>query len=68
MTAYVYKFEDGTLLEVEQKMADEPYTVLPHPYKVDEDGGMVHEPVKRVPVWRTDPVFKGKGFYKNDKT
>jgi predicted nucleic acid-binding Zn ribbon protein len=68
MPIYKYQFEDGTHIEVQQKMSDDPHEVLPHPLKERQNGDLVYEPVKRVPSWNTEPVFKGKGFYKNDNS
>lgn len=61
MATYVYRFADGTTIEVQQSMSDEPHITLPHPETHQE------EEVTRVPSLATSPVFKGPGFYKNDK-
>ena len=60
MPVYSYKFEDGLVLEVIQKMVDPPHTMLSHP----KSGEL--EPVKRIPN-APSLTFKGSGFYKTDK-
>ena len=60
MPTYVYKFLDGTVVEEEQSINDEPYTFLYHPEL------NVPQEVKRVPSL-TSIILKGDGFARNNK-
>jgi predicted nucleic acid-binding Zn ribbon protein len=59
MPTYVYKFDTGETIEVQQAFTDDALTEAPHP----TDGTL--RPVRKVftPVGIT---FKGNGFYKTD--
>ena len=57
MPTYVYRFEDGTEVEMAQSIHEDAHEVLPHP--VTRAVG----PVKRV-YGRVGVAFKGDGFYK----
>ena len=57
MPIYVYRFEDGTEVEVAQGIHEDAYEVLPHPETKQE--GSVHRVYGRVGI-----AFKGNGFYK----
>jgi predicted nucleic acid-binding Zn ribbon protein len=57
MPVYVYRFEDGTEVEVAQGIKEDAHTELPHP--VTRAVG----PVRRV-YGRVGVAFKGGGFYK----
>jgi len=59
MPTYVYKFDTGETIEVQQAFTEEALTEAPHP----SDGAP--RPVRKVftPVGIT---FKGNGFYKTD--
>jgi predicted nucleic acid-binding Zn ribbon protein len=57
MPVYVYRFEDGTEVEVAQGIREDAYEVLPHP--VTRAVG----PVRRV-YGAVGMVLKGSGFYK----
>jgi predicted nucleic acid-binding Zn ribbon protein len=59
MPTYVYKFDTGETIEVQQAFTDDALTEAPHP----ADGTL--RPVRKVftPVGIT---FKGNGFYKTD--
>lgn len=60
MPVYIYKFDDGTTVEVQQAITEDAFTDLDHPE--------THLPqaVKRVPMI-AGVAFKGSGFYKTDK-
>ena len=60
MPKYLYKFEDGRIVEEEQSIRDEPYTSLYHPEK------NVLMSVKRVPQ-RPGASFKGGGWARKEK-
>src|SRR3954453_20104803 len=59
MPTYVYKFDTGETIEVQQAFTDDALTEAPHP------GDGTVRPVRKVftPVGIT---FKGNGFYKTD--
>jgi len=57
MPIYVYRFDDGTEVEVAQGIHEDAYEVLPHP-ETKQDGA-VHRVYGRVGI-----AFKGNGFYK----
>ena len=57
MPVYVYRFEDGTEVEVAQGIKEDAHEVLPHPVT------RVVGPVRRV-YGRVGVAFKGGGFYK----
>lgn len=56
MPTYVYRREDGTTFEVQQRISEEPLTSCP------ETG----QPVKRVISGNAGLIFKGSGFYLTD--
>jgi predicted nucleic acid-binding Zn ribbon protein len=58
MPTYVYRREDGTDFEIEQRISDAPLTHDP------ETG----QPVRRVISGKAGLVFKGSGFYLTDYT
>jgi len=60
MPVYLYKFPDGTVVEEEQSIHDDPHSVLYHPEL------NIPQEVKRVPT-ATSVILKGKGFARNDK-
>jgi predicted nucleic acid-binding Zn ribbon protein len=55
MTRYVYRFEDGTEVEVSHSMFDDARTELVHPDSFEL------LPVKRVPQ-ATGATFQGEGW------
>jgi len=55
MPTYVYKFEDGTIEEVEQSIHDDPFAIMYHPEL------NVPQAVTRVPQPAMS-VFKGSGW------
>jgi len=57
MPVYVYRFEDGTEVEMAQGIREDAYEVLPHPVT------RAVEAVKRV-YGHIGVSFKGGGFYK----
>jgi putative FmdB family regulatory protein len=56
MPTYVYKREDGTKFEIQQKITDEPLEECP------ETG----QDVQRIISGSANLIFKGDGFYVND--
>ena len=56
MPTYVYKREDGTTFEIEQRITADPLTTCP----------TTGQPVKRVITGGTGLIFKGSGFYLTD--
>lgn len=60
MPVYTYRFPDGTLVEEEQSIHDEPHPFLYHPEL------NVPQKVKRIPSVPSI-VFRGNGFARNDK-
>lgn len=56
MPTYVYRREDGTTFEIEQRITDDPLDTCP------ETG----QPVERVITGGTGLIFKGSGFYLTD--
>ena len=59
MPTYVYKFEDGTTVEVAQGIHEDSHQELPHPVT------RVLSPVRKTYVG-VGTVLKGAGFYRND--
>lgn len=59
MPTYVYKFEDGSTVEVAQGIHEPSHTELPHPVT------RVLSPVRKTYVG-VGTVLKGAGFYRND--
>ena len=57
MPVYVYRFEDGTEVEVAQGIKEDAHETLTHPVT------RVVGPVRRV-YGRVGVAFKGGGFYK----
>lgn len=57
MPIYVYRFEDGTEVEVAQGIHEDSLEILRHPETKQEC------PVKKV-YGRVGIAFKGNGFYK----
>ena len=60
MPVYVYRFEDGTEVEMAQGIKEDAYQVLQHPVTRKP------APVKRV-YGHIGVSFKGGGFYKTSK-
>ena len=60
MPVYTYKFPDGTVVEEEQSIHDDPHAFLYHPEL------NVPQEVRRVPVVPSI-VLKGDGFARNDR-
>lgn len=56
MPTYVYRREDGTTFEIEQRITEDPLTECP------ETG----QPVTRIITGNTGIIFKGSGFYITD--
>lgn len=56
MPTYVYRREDGTTFEIEQRITEDALTACP-------DTG---QPVTRVITGGTGLIFKGSGFYLTD--
>lgn len=56
MPKYLYRFEDGETIEVEQSIHDDAHELLPHP----KFAGAA-QPVKRVPQI-VGATFKGDGW------
>ncbi len=56
MPTYVYRREDGTMFEVEQRITEEALTTCP----------TTGQPVTRVISGGTGLIFKGSGFYLTD--
>ncbi|MDX1546792.1 MAG: FmdB family zinc ribbon protein [Rhodothermales bacterium] len=56
MPTYVYRREDGTTFEIEQRISEDPLAVCP----------TTGQPVKRVISGGTGLIFKGSGFYLTD--
>ena len=56
MPTYIYKREDGTTFEIEQRITEDVLTVCP----------TTGQPVKRVITGGTGLIFKGSGFYLTD--
>lgn len=56
MPTYVYRREDGTTFELEQRITADPLETCP-------DTG---QPVQRVISGGTGLIFKGSGFYETD--
>lgn len=56
MPTYVYRREDGTTFEIQQRITEEPLDTCP------ETG----QPVKRLITGSAGLIFKGDGFYVND--
>lgn len=56
MPTYIYKREDGTTFEIEQRITEDALTVCP----------TTGQPVKRVITGGTGLIFKGSGFYLTD--
>lgn len=56
MPTYVYRREDGTTFEVQQRITEDALTTCP-------DTG---QPVKRVISGNAGLIFKGSGFYLTD--
>lgn len=56
MPTYVYRREDGSTFEVQQRITEDPLEVCP------ETG----QPVKRVISGNAGLIFKGSGFYLTD--
>lgn len=56
MPTYVYRREDGTTFETEQRITEDPLQTCP------ETG----QPVTRVITGGTGLIFKGSGFYLTD--
>lgn len=56
MPTYVYRREDGTTFEIEQRITDDPLETCP------ETG----QPVERIITGSAGLIFKGDGFYVND--
>jgi putative FmdB family regulatory protein len=56
MPTYVYRRQDGTTFEQDQRMSEDALTVCP----------TTGQPVKRVITGGTGVIFKGSGFYQTD--
>lgn len=56
MPTYVYRREDGSVFEIQQRITEDPLTVCP------ETG----QPVRRVISGNAGLIFKGSGFYLTD--
>lgn len=56
MPTYVYRREDGTTFEIQQRITEDPLDACP------ETG----QPVKRLITGSAGLIFKGDGFYVND--
>lgn len=56
MPTYVYRREDGTTFEIEQRITDDPLETCP------ETG----QDVERIITGSAGLIFKGDGFYVND--
>ena len=56
MPTYVYRREDGTTFEIEQRITADPLTTCP----------TTGQPVTRVISGGTGLIFKGSGFYLTD--
>lgn len=56
MPTYVYKREDGTTFEIEQRITEDALTTCP----------TTGQPVQRVISGGTGLIFKGSGFYLTD--
>lgn len=56
MPTYVYRREDGTTFEIEQRITDDALETCP------ETG----QPVERIITGSAGLIFKGDGFYVND--
>lgn len=56
MPTYVYKREDGSTFEIEQRITEAPLTTCP----------TTGQPVKRVITASAGLIFKGSGFYLTD--
>jgi predicted nucleic acid-binding Zn ribbon protein len=59
MPTYVYKFDDGSSVEVAQGILEDSHTQLPHPVT------RVMSPVRKAYVG-VGTVLRGSGFYRND--
>ncbi len=56
MPTYVYRREDGTTFEIEQRITEDALETCP----------TTDQPVKRVITGGTGLIFKGSGFYLTD--
>lgn len=56
MPTYVYRREDGTSFEIQQRITEDPLETCP----------TTGQPVKRVITGNTGIIFKGSGFYITD--
>lgn len=58
MPTYIYRREDGSTFEVQQRISEDALTVCP----------TTGQPVRRVISGKAGLVFKGDGFYLTDYT
>lgn len=56
MPTYIYRREDGTSFEIQQRITEDPLATCP----------TTGQPVKRVITGNTGIIFKGSGFYITD--
>ena len=56
MPTYIYRREDGTTFEIEQRITEDALTTCP----------TTGQPVNRVITGGTGLIFKGSGFYQTD--
>ncbi|NBC00365.1 MAG: zinc ribbon domain-containing protein [Bacteroidetes bacterium] len=56
MPTYVYRREDGSSFEIQQRITEDPLETCP----------TTGQPVKRVITGNTGIIFKGSGFYITD--